>query len=113
MPPLTTPLFVTEDAGKMIADLAVEQELNEMLEWIQNNVSNLIAIRVTPAHPQMIRESGPSLVIYAHRSPPPPESELHLADWNWGGWMANAFPRNVRSRFVMMSAFHLPEEMTV
>ena len=100
----TIPVSVTEEAGRRVALLGMQRELDAMLEWTQDNVPDLRAIRVTPS---VIRGGilANLVVIMAYRTWDDENPPTDLIEWDWAGWKAQTFPPRVCANFIMSCTF--------
>jgi hypothetical protein len=88
----TVPLEVTEEAAAHDAKLGMQQELEQMLDWVRRNVAGLQEIRVA-----MSKSYGgygripPYVVIWASQAMPAEGTPYDLIEWEWSGWKAETF----------------------
>ena len=100
----TIPVLVTEEAGRRVAVLGMQRELDLMLEWTRNNVPNLRGIQVTPGSIRRPLKAH-LVVIKDYRSWDEEHPPTDLIDWDWAGWKAETFPPRVCANFIMSSTF--------
>jgi hypothetical protein len=99
------PLEVTQEANAHIAKLGVQQELEQMLDWVRRNVAGLQEIRVAMSGRFPWGKISPFVVIWASRAQPPEGIPYDLIEWEWAGWKAQTFPPHVCSSFTLFCAF--------
>lgn len=96
----TIPVTVTPEAAARVAELGMQQQLDQMLEHTLRTVSGLQSIEVQLAPPYDMGDT-PRVILEAHRAGP-----LLLTDdteIEWGGWKVDTFPPEVCEHFLMMT----------
>jgi hypothetical protein len=100
------PVVVPPKAAALVADLGMQAEMEQMFDWVRQNVPRLQAIRVELRRSYHTPKLGPHLIIWAHQYPPTVPTVESLIEWDWAGWKAQTFPPRVCTRFTMNRAFH-------
>ena len=98
------PVVVTEEAGRRVALLGMQGELDAMLEWTRDNVPDIRAICVKPgvSRGELLANL---VVIMAHRAWDDEHPPTDLIEWDWAGWKAQTFPPRVCLNFIMSCTF--------
>lgn len=99
----TIPVTVSDEAAARIAELGMQNEFEQMVEYSKQNVPGLRFIEVTLEYDGEFVDREPMIVINCHRPDPGPVRDK--TDWNWGGWFVQAFPAEVCMQFVMLSYY--------
>jgi hypothetical protein len=96
------PVTVTEEAGGRVADLGMQRELEQMLDWARQNVADLRGVRVALGGPLIYRDERPTVILWAHRDWPADKGPLPLVEWEWAGWKAQTFAPQVCTSFTLI-----------
>ncbi len=99
------PLEVTEEAAAHIAALGLQQELEQMLDWVRRNVVGLREIRVAMRRRFVWDNIPPYVIIWASQEKPAEGTPYDLIEWDWAGWKAQTFPPNVCTSFTSFCAY--------
>jgi len=100
------PVAVTEEAAAHIAKLGMQQELEQMLNWVRRHVAGLQEIRVA-----MTKGVGgygkvpPYVVLWASRAKPPEGTPYDLIEWEWAGWKAQTFRGKACTSFTLFCTY--------
>ena len=100
----TVPVSVTEEAGRRVAFLGMQRELDVMLDWVRNNVPDLRGIQVIPSSIRRPLKAN-QVFIMAHRTWDDENPPTDLIEWDWAGWKAQTFPPRVCANFIMSCTF--------
>jgi hypothetical protein len=99
------PLEVTEEAAAHVATLGMQQELEQMLDWVRRNVAALQEIRVALRRRFAYGELPPRVFIWASRAEPAEGAPHDLIEWDWAGWKAQTFPPKVCTSFTLFCTY--------
>jgi len=99
------PVTVAEDAAARVAQLGMQREFEQMIEYAKQVMPHLRYLRVTLEYnPECVHEE-PGVVIWAHRSDSPAPGTLDQIDWDYGAWMGQTFPPEVCMNFTVLSVY--------
>jgi len=99
------PLKVTEEAAAHVATLGMQQELEQMLDWVSQRVAGLQEIRVAMRRRFAWDAIPPYVVVWASRAKPAEGTPYDLIEWEWAGWKAQTFPPQVCTSFTLMCTY--------
>ena len=100
------PLEVTQEAAAHIAKLGMQQELEQMLDWVRRNVAGLQEIRVAMSRSfDGYGKLPPRVHIWASQASPAEDAPVDLVEWEWAGWKAPTFPPQVCTSFTLFCAY--------
>jgi len=99
------PLEVTEEAAAHVATLGMQQELEQMLDWVRQHVASLREIRVAMRRRFAGGKIPPYVHIWASRAKPAEGTPYDLIEWEWAGWKAQTFPPQVCTSFTLMCTY--------
>ncbi len=100
------PLEITQEAAAFIAARGMQQELEQMLDWVRRHVAGLQEIRVA-----MSKSSGgygklpPRVFIWASQAMSAANAPVDLVEWEWAGWKAQTFPGRVCTSFTLFCTY--------
>jgi hypothetical protein len=100
------PVVVTDEAAAYIAQVSMQQELEQMLDWIRQHVIPLEGIRVILDR-RLYEKLPPHVYIRAYQGRANENTPLDLVQFDWGHWKVHTFPGNVCTTF-SMSPRYLP-----
>jgi hypothetical protein len=107
MPPKTIiPVQIEPEAAARIEELGMGRQLDQMLEFLKQNVPGLRAIAVGLDAEANPRDEA-SIIITTHQ--PDPGAELDPSYWSWLDWFAESFPPEVCWHFVRQIAYETPD----
>jgi hypothetical protein len=99
------PVVISPNAAAFVAELGMHAEMEQMFDWVRQNVPRLQAIRMELHNPRLGSPFSPHLTIWAHQHPTADPTEEPLVEWEWDGWKAQTFPPQVCRRFIMNRAY--------
>jgi hypothetical protein len=101
----TIPVTVAEDAAARVAQLGMQREFEQLLEHAKQVMPHLRCLRVTLEYTPYCPHEDPGVVIWAHRSDSPAPGTLDQVEWDYGTWMGETFPPEVRVQFTVLSVY--------
>jgi hypothetical protein len=95
----TIPVTISDEAAARVAELGMQREFEEMLEYLKTNVPGVRSIAVTlDFAPWMSPE--PAVLFDAERRQL--EGEDDPAYWKWNEWLIRTFPQEVGQHFATL-----------
>ena len=100
------PVQLAEGVATWLAQLGMQQELQTMIDWVQQNVPGVQGIRVELAKDESSYLEGKRhAIIRAHCDLPAEEVLNDVTLVGWGIWKAQTFTARVCVHFTMIPAF--------
>jgi hypothetical protein len=99
------PLVVTEEAASHVAQLGMQQELEQMLDWVRHHVISLLGIRVEMSGRSLPLGVRPCVFIRAHQGHPAENAPPDLVEVDWVGWQFQTFPFEVYTHFTLICRY--------
>jgi hypothetical protein len=103
----TAPLVINPDAAERVAQLGLQHEFEQIVEYTCRNVPGLLGLEVTLA-PAYDAGDEPGVILEAS-VPYRPATDLGVGD-RWRDWVLATFPPDVWRHFTLMNAYVPPDE---
>jgi hypothetical protein len=99
---VSVPVNISVPASARVAELGMQREFDEIVDYARQTAPDLRFIEVTLEHDSV--ESRPPLVtLWVHRAEPDWGDDP--TDRSWAAWLPRALPPEVCEHFVMLSFY--------
>jgi hypothetical protein len=99
------PVHIEPEAAARVEELGMRRQVDQMLEFLKQNVPGLRAISVAEDAEANPRDEA-TLIITTHQADPGPGPDP--SSWRWLVWFAETFPAEVCRHFVRQMAYEAP-----